>query len=57
MPYIEKSLFLCRAIVRHFLMNDTGGWGFEKKMTKCDIGRRAVKNAILRMTHFLNDSE
>ena len=44
--HVEKYFPLFHAIICQFLVNDTGGVGLKKKMTKCDMegGRLKICN-------------
>ena len=54
-PHLEKYFPLFHTIICQFLVNDTGGTGFEEKMTKCDMKEEGSKDAILQVTYFMND--
>ena len=54
-PHIEKYFPLFHTIICQFLVNDTGGTGFEEKITKCDMREEVSKDAVLQVTYFLND--
>ena len=40
---METYFPLFHAIICQFLVNDTGGTGFEEKMTKCDMEEGRLK--------------
>ena len=55
-PHVEKCVLLFHAIICHFLVNDTGGeWVWRKKWQSVTWREEGSKDAILRVTYFLND--
>ena len=55
-PQVEKCVLLFHAIICHFLVNDTGGeWVWRKKWQSVTWREEGSKDAILRVTYFLND--
>ena len=53
---MEKYIPLVHVIICHFLVNDTGGeWVWRKKWQSVTWREEGSKDAILRVTYFLND--
>ena len=50
----KKGFQLSQSVVVHFFVNDIGGGGLDKKVTKTDIGGERSNNVITRVTYFLN---